>query len=114
MLKEMLSENKLAMDEAEEKLRQCQRDKENEESRLKHLTQQYQSISDWAKEFDSATSDAKKMILARIVRKITVDRNYHITMSFFVTLDEFQQNIQQELPNVKVEQTEEFYETIAG
>ena len=30
------------------------------------------------------------MILARIIERITVDRNYNLTITFFITRDEFE------------------------
>ncbi len=39
--------------------------------------------------FDEATTDAKKMILARLIEKITITRGYHITIQFFVTPEDF-------------------------
>ena len=54
----------------------------------------------WAKEFDHADNDTKKMILARLIERIDVDRDYHLTIKFFVTIEEFKlsQRMDQALP----------------
>lgn len=53
------------------------------------LVQQYKHISDWAQEFDRCESDEKKMILARLIEKITIDRDYHIRIYFSIFLEDF-------------------------
>ena len=46
-------------------------------------------IRSWAAEFDKAPTDARKMILARLIDKITVDRDYNIDIHFYVTPEDF-------------------------
>ncbi len=89
LLRSMLDENKSALAQAESKMTACQHEKEAENERLQYLCEQYKSITDWAKEFDHADNDAKKMILARLIERIEVDRDYHLTIKFFVTIEEF-------------------------
>ncbi len=68
----------------------CQEERRTEDARLTYLTEQYHQISGWALEFVRCTNDEKKMILARIAEKITVDRAYHITLYFYVSLEDFE------------------------
>ena len=65
-------------------------EKENEEARLQYLSNQYQHIRDWAEVFDDASIEEKKMIISRIIERIDVDRNYHLTIHFFVTTEDFE------------------------
>ena len=67
----------------------CQQDKDTEDARLQYLIEQYRSITDWAKEFDHADNDTRKMILARLIERIEVSRDYQLTIKFFVTIEEF-------------------------
>ncbi len=89
LLREMLNDNKTAMAEAEETLQHLQQERKAEEEKLASLVQQYKHISDWAQEFDRCTNDEKKMILARLIDKITIDRDYHIHIYFFISLEDF-------------------------
>ena len=89
LLREMLNDNKTAMAEAEETLQHLQQERQAEEEKLAGLVQQYKHISDWAQEFDRCESDEKKMILARLIEKITIDREYHIRIYFFISLEDF-------------------------
>ena len=49
----------------------------------------YKEIRDWASQFDAASLDTKKMILARLIEKITVDREYNIEIFYYVTVEDF-------------------------
>ena len=42
-----------------------------------------------AAKFEGAPLDIKKMILARMIERITVDRDYNIEIHFFVTVEDF-------------------------
>ena len=113
LLRNMLDENKVATERARQQLETCKQESETEEAKLHHLESQYKSIASWAQEFDSAPIDTKKMILARIIQRITVDRNYHIVIRFFVSIDDFESTINVRDSDIHVEQTGSFIETIA-
>ncbi len=102
LLKSMLDENKTALAEAEKHLEVCREEKASEETILQRLSDQYRHISDWAEEFAAANADARKMILARIIERITVDRDYHINITFFVTEASFCQQVSQAERKVKI------------
>lgn len=89
MLKEMLSKNKAELADAEARLATLESEKDAEATRIRHLSSQIHQIHDWAKEFDSASNDTKKMILARMIEKITVDRHYNIVIHFFISPESF-------------------------
>ena len=106
LLKKMLSDNTAALAQAEAIMESCEADKDTEEERIQYLSQQYRSITDWAEEFDAADNDNKKMILARIIEKITVDRNYHLNITFFVTEESFQEKVGIEQSAVMISEAE--------
>ena len=89
LLKEMMNENKQAQADAEAEITECQEEVEKEESRITLLSTRYKNIRDWAAEFDKSPLDTQKMILSRLIEKITVDRDYNIEIHFFVTLEDF-------------------------
>lgn len=89
MVQELLASNANSINELEERIRAAEKDMSELNDKLKEMVAQYENIRDWAEVFDTARTDEKKMILARIIRKITVNRNYEITIYFFLTLDEF-------------------------
>ena len=68
----MLSKNKAELADAEARLASLEAEKDAEAARIRTLSSQIQQIHDWAGEFDSANNDTKKMILARMIERITV------------------------------------------
>ena len=93
MLKEMLSKNKAELADAEARLASLEAEKDAESARIRTLSSQIQQIHDWAGEFDSANNDTKKMILARMIEKITVDRHYNIVICFFISPESFEGSV---------------------
>ena len=89
LLNEMIEENKRAQAEGEREIEESKSEAADEQTRVKHLEEQYKNIRSWAAEFDKAPTDARKMILARLIDKITVDRNYNIDIHFYVTPEDF-------------------------
>ena len=54
------------------------------------------------------------MILARIIEKIEVDRDYHITITFFVSLDDFTQQITGTMDGLEIREASKIYRTLAS
>lgn len=89
LLKSMIEENMAAQITAEAELKQAQTDAGREEERINYLETQYHNISDWAEQFDSAPVDTQKMILAHLIERIDIRKGYHISIKFFVSLEDF-------------------------
>ena len=110
----MLDENKSALVQAEAKLISCQQEKDTEDARLQYLVEQYRAITDWAKEFDYADNDTRKMILARLIERIEVGRDYHLTIKFHVSMDDFIPEAQPARPIFQADETSAPMTAIAG
>lgn len=66
-----------------------QKQKDNEENHVKFLSSQYQSIMEWADTYDLMQRDEKKMVLAHLIERIEVRRDYYISVTFYVALEDF-------------------------
>ena len=93
LLKEMLSKNKAELADAEARLASLEAEKDAEAARIRTLSSQIHQIHDWAGKFDSANNDTKKMIPARMIEKITVDRHYNIVIRFFISPESFEGSV---------------------
>ena len=93
LLSSLIVEKEAAIRSATERIEECKNSQSNESEKNRYLGNQYQNIKSWASEFDRATSEQQKMILAKLIEKITVDRDYNIHIYFFVTQDEFRQSV---------------------
>lgn len=84
-----LEENTASLHESEKALALCQQEAEAENQKIKNMAQQFQNISAWAEQFDHADVETKKMILARIIERITIGKGYEIHIRFFLTKEDF-------------------------
>ena len=89
MVQELIVSTNAALLKANEAIQMAQSSKAEMDAKLRALSEQYEHIRDWAEVFDRAKSDEKKMILARIIEKITVNSNYEIRIYFYFTPDNF-------------------------
>ena len=94
ILQSLLEDNQRAIEVSEGIIAAYQREKEQEEVRIQYLSTQIQNIRDWAKVFDDAETDEKRMILSKIIERIEVDRNYHLTIHFYVALADLQPDVE--------------------
>ncbi len=97
--------------ETEEKITQVQSEREEEDSLIHYLSEQYNNIISWADEFKQADNDRRKMILSRLIQSITVDRDYHITINFFISLEDFLQEMNDLNDKLTVQESETVIES---
>lgn len=101
-IKSMLDEKQDAIEKAEAYLKEIRASAEDTEQKLQQLIFQYRSIKNWSSVFDQANDDEKKMILARIIEKITVDKNYNISIYFFLTLEDFRKEMEDNAEKIEI------------
>lgn len=101
-IKSMLHEKQDAIEKAEAYLKEIRASAEDTEQKLQQLIFQYRSIKNWSSVFDQANDDEKKMILARIIEKITVDKNYNISIYFFLTLEDFRKEMEDNAEKIEI------------
>ena len=71
------------------KLEELRQERNNEAERMITLSNYCESIRIWADDFDKADTETKKMILAHLIERITVDKDYNLHIKFFITREEF-------------------------
>ena len=101
-IKSMLDEKQDAIEKAEAYLKEVRASAEDTEQKLQQLIFQYRSIKNWSSVFDQANDDEKKMILARIIENITVDKNYNISIYFFLTLEDFRKEMEDNAEKIEI------------
>ena len=94
VIQEMFEENAQAIAKVQQEMERIEQEKNEADCRFKQLIEQYQHISEWSEVFDGAGVDEKKMILSRLIEKITVNRDYRITIYFYITLDQFKSSLE--------------------
>ena len=89
MIQELLTSLNVALAKAQEAVQAAQSAKAAIDAKLKTMAEQYENIRDWAEEFEHVKTDEKKMILARIIQRITVNTKYEMKIYFYFTPDAF-------------------------
>lgn len=89
VLNPMLNDIRDRITTMEKVIADLQKQKDNEENHVKFLSSQYQSIMEWADTYDLMQRDEKKMVLAHLIERIEVRRDYYISVTFYVALEDF-------------------------
>ena len=89
VLNPMLNDIRDRITTMEKVIADLQKQKDNEENHVKFLSSQYQSIMEWADTYDLMQQDEKKMVLAHLIERIEVRRDYYLSVTFYVALEDF-------------------------
>ena len=89
VLNPMLNDIRDRITTMEKVIADLQKQKDNEENHVKFLSSQYQSIMEWADTYDLMQWDEKKMVLAHLIERIEVRRDYYLSVTFYVALEDF-------------------------
>lgn len=89
VLNPMLNDIRDRITTMEKVIADLQKQKDNEENHIKFLSSQYQSIMEWADTYDFMQRDEKKMVLAHLIERIEVRRDYYLSVTFYVALEDF-------------------------
>ena len=82
--KEKLAQAQKRMDEARAKM-------EEEKESAKDATREISDLISWAEQFDAASNAAKHMILARLIERIEVGRDYRVKIKYRISLEQYLQ-----------------------
>ena len=89
VLNPMLNDIRDEIESTEKVLSGLQKEKEDEDNHLRFLSSQYQNIMEWADTYDLMQQNEKKMVLAHLIEKIEVKRDYYLSVTFYVALEDF-------------------------
>ena len=92
VLNPMLNDIRDRITTMEKVIADLQKQKDNEENHVKFLSSQYQSIMEWADTYDLMQRDEKKMVLAHLIERIEVRRDYYLSVTFYVALEDFRKD----------------------
>jgi hypothetical protein len=108
-INEMLAQNEESVRIAAKQVQEQEHALASVDAHIKTLADQFEHIRDWAQVFDEVTPDEKKMILSRMIERIEVRRDYHITIRFYIAVNDFREAIEKSREagyNVIIEESE--------
>lgn len=80
--RQKLAETECALREAEHNLADC-------DSRIEEIREQHKDIISWAEIYLTSTIESKKMILAKLIERVNVKRNYETDIIFRISYAQF-------------------------
>lgn len=89
LLNDMLIENQVTLDRLNVNITTIEVDLKASDQRTQALGEIYLAIKQLAKRFDASSADQKKMIMAQIIERITVNRNYKVSIKFYLLKEDF-------------------------
>ncbi|MEE3491943.1 hypothetical protein [Ruminococcus sp.] len=80
MLAGLVEESEARMQSLKERCDEAQREVESSENLIKDMNTQYDEIISWSSLYDSASIEAKKMIIDSMIKPVDVYRNYELNV----------------------------------
>ena len=88
-LNDLTQESKEALDEATDEYNNCAKAIDNAQEVHSTLKKEQDRILSWADMYDSSSHEAKKMIISKIVDRVTVRRNYDISIDLNLSYQDY-------------------------
>lgn len=96
ILSELISDTKKALESIKQEMENAQTALQDCERMAAEIKQNYNRVISWAEMYNGSSFEAKKMILAQLIDRVTVWRGYKLEINFNVTYEEFGSVIIQE------------------
>lgn len=94
LLNSMIAEAEAAHREAEESLQTIQENCGNEERLWENYMTQYDELITWTEMYTTANIATQKMIIASLIERIDVYRDYDVKIKFNISIEQFLQNLE--------------------
>ena len=89
MLAGLVEDSEARIKSLKERCDEAQREVEASENLIKDLNTQYDEIISWSSLYDSASIEAKKMIINSMIKRIDVYRNYDLNIELNMNIRQF-------------------------
>ena len=89
MLAGLAEESEARVQSLKERCDEAQREVESSENLIKDLNTQYDEIISWSSLYDSASIEAKKMIVNSMIKRVDIYRNYELNVELNMNIRQF-------------------------
>ena len=89
VLNEVLSETRQKVLDASHRMTELTMELENESAKVEQMEAEFNRIATWSEIFDSSDIATKKMICGYIIKRVTVYRDYQISVDFNINVEQF-------------------------
>ena len=89
VLNEVLSETRQRVLDTSHRITELTMELENESAKVAEMQAEFNRIATWSEIFDSSDIATKKMICGYIIKRVTVYRDYQISVEFNINVEQF-------------------------
>ena len=89
VLNEVLSETRQRVLDTSHRITELTMELENESAKVAEMQAEFNRIATWSEIFDSSDIATKKMICGYIIKRVTVYRDYQISVDFNINVEQF-------------------------
>ena len=89
VLNEVLSETRQRVLDTSHRMTELTMELENESAKVAEMQAEFNRIATWSEIFDSSDIATKKMICGYIIKRVTVYRDYQISVDFNINVEQF-------------------------
>ncbi|MBD5117719.1 MAG: recombinase family protein [Clostridiales bacterium] len=107
VLNEMLEETRQRVLDTSRKVTELTMELEDEHSKMNEMQSEFERIATWSEIFDSSDIATQKMICGYIIKRVSVYRDYQLSVEFNINIEQFLNGID------SVEQTDCFEQAMA-
>lgn len=93
ILSSLIHDSEEKCSELQKQLEEAQIVYENGQAVIKELSAQYDEIITWAEMYETASLEAKRMIVSYLIKRVDVYRGYKVHIEFNIDFDQFQNGI---------------------
>ncbi len=89
VLNEVLEETRQRVLDTSRKVTELTMELESENTKLSEMRSEFERIATWSEIFDSSDIATRKMICGYIIKRVTVRRNYQLSVEFNINVEQF-------------------------
>ncbi len=89
VLNEVLEETRQRVLDTSRKVTELTMELESENAKLSEMRSEFERIATWSEIFDSSDIATRKMICGYIIKRVTVRRNYQLSVEFNINVEQF-------------------------
>ena len=85
----MMPKYREKLQEAQRRMEEAKARMQEEEENTTEAVQEVRDLISWAQEFDLANTETKHMIIARLIERIEIGRDYEVQIKFRISVEQY-------------------------
>ncbi|RGB70026.1 recombinase family protein [Provencibacterium massiliense] len=104
LLRELIEKSEKQVQETRTKIEEIEKTAADLAGAIARANEQYHQVLDWSELYDKSTTEAKKMILAQLIDRVTIKKGYQLDIAFSVSYEQFMEVCKTREKKAQIEQ----------